>query len=346
MSERKGKSIVRKRGVKPKVDRSTDEIFSDKSLNLSLNDALEYFVAFKKTEGVRKRTVSDYYDLFGYFDEWLSEKHPEVVSVNDCTPALIREYIIYLSEEKENKRVGGFGLSPYTINIRLRFLKVFFNVLTAEEICNKNPMLNIKLLRVDEDTFTPLSDDEIKKLLDAPDVREYAQFRDLVCMMVMLDCGIRSKEIFNLEIKDVDFKQRAIYLPASKSKNRKPRILPLSNQVLRALMELISEVKANFDTEYVFVSNFGERYQENSFRRRIFIYKNKANIEKRVTPHMLRHQFCRNYILNGGDIFTLQRIAGHAEISTTRKYIQMTDEDIKKQHAMFSPVARLRHRNK
>ncbi len=315
-------------------------------MNLPLNDAFEYFVAFKKTEGVRKRTVSDYYDLYGYFSEWLCNEHPEIVTANDCTPGLIREYVIYLSEEKRNEKTGGIGLSPYTVNIRLRFLKVFFSVLQSENISNNNPALNIKLMKVDEDTFTPLSDDEINKLLKAPDVREYAQFRDLVSMFVMLDCGIRSKEMFNLEIQDVDFKQRAILLPASKSKNRKPRILPLSNQVLRLLMELISEVKTNFDTSYVFVSNFGERYQENSFRRRLFIYKNRANIDKRVTPHMLRHQFCRNYILNGGDIFTLQRIAGHAEISTTRKYIQMTDDDLKKQHAQFSPISRLRNKYK
>lgn len=338
MSDRKGKAIIKRRTD----GRSTGDIFADTSLNLSIDQAFEYFVAYKKTEGVRERTVSDYYLIYDYFIDWLRPVHPEVITANDCTSGLLREYVIYLSEERYNERTGEHGLSPYTVNVRLRFLKVFFNVLQIENISNINPAATIKLLKVDEDTFNPLSDEEINRLLKVPDLKEYAQFRDFASMMVMLDCGIRSKEMFNLEIENVDFNQRAIFLPASKSKTRKPRILPLSNQVLHVLMELTIEVKANFDTKYLFVSNFGERYRENSFRRRLFIYKGKAGIEKRVTPHMLRHQFCRNYILNGGDIFTLQKIAGHSEISTTRKYIQMTNDDIKNQHNLYSPVTRLR----
>src|SRR5690625_6173096 len=110
--------------------------------------------------------------------------------------------------------------------------------------------------------------------------------------------------MYDLKIYHVHFKARAIYLPGDVTKNRKNRILPLSNEVINLLMELISEVQYNWETDLVFVSNFGEPYNPSSFRRRLDNYKRKPGINKRVTPHVLRHQFCRDYVLNGGDIFT------------------------------------------
>lgn len=324
--------------------RTSPNILRDNSVNLSLEDALEYVCAYKKSEGLRDRTINDYRILFGYFIEWVSEYYPDIKHVNEITSGLVREYINYLTDEHFNDHSKERGLSPTTINIRLRNMRALFNTLHKEEVIDKNPTASIKLLKVDEDTFEPLTLDEIDRLLKAPDVREYAQFRDLVCMYLILDTGIRNSEMFDLKMKHVDFKSRAIVLNGSITKNRKPRILPLSNQVLRLLMELITEVKANFNTEHVFVSNFGEKYMPASFGRRIYIYKDRANIEKRITPHGLRHQFCRDYIVNGGDIFTLQRIAGHADITTTRKYIQFTNDDLKNQHALFSPIVRLRQK--
>src|SRR5690606_9591106 len=109
----------------------------------------------------------------------------------------------------------------------------------------------------------PLTDGEIKRLLNAPNIEYYAQFRDLVAMNLILDTGIRASVLFNTKIEYVDVKSRCITLPGEVTKNRKPRILPLSNQVLRLILELIQEVKTNFDTEYLFVSNFGEKYMPN-----------------------------------------------------------------------------------
>lgn len=340
MSKRKGKPIVRRRTV--------PQDLTDHSINLSLTDALEYVISFKQSEGCRQRTIDGYRNAFKYFFEYLDEQQPDVSNIQDVTGILVRDFVNYSVYEKVNNRNGEVGLSPVTVNIRLRVLKSFFSVLQKEEIIEKNPVKGVRQLRVDEDTFTPLNELEIDRLLKQPDIKEYAPFRDLVAMYLTLDTGIRAGELFSLERRHVDFKSRSIVLTADISKSRKPRVLPLSNQVLKLVMELVNEVAANFDTEFIFVSNFGEEYSPTSFRRRLDIYKKQARIEKRVTPHLLRHQFCRDYIMNGGDIFTLQRIAGHEDISTTRKYIQFTTDDLQKQHAQFSPIARRRkkYRNK
>lgn len=338
MTVRKGKAIVTKRAeVKERVFSSVD---------FTIEQAFDFFVALKKTEGVRQRTMDDYYKLMGVFSDWLRDVYPDLDRVNDITTRIIREYMLYLSEEHINGKTGEPGLSPYTVNVRIRFLQAFFNALFREEIIDKNPVTNIKLMRVDEDTFAPLTDEEVEKLLGAPNPREYAQFRDLVIIYLMLDTGMRINEICDLEVSEIDFKTRAIILPAAKNKNRKPRIIPLSNQVVRMLLELVNENKAHFVTEYVFLANCGTKYHPNSFRKRLLMYREKAGITKRVSPHAFRHLFCRNFILNGGDIFTLQRIVGHSCISTTRKYIQMDESAVRNQHALYSLFLRIRKKYK
>lgn len=338
-NHRKGKPIQRRR-TKPLKD-------STNSISLTLDDARDYVYSYKQSEGLRQKTLDDYIRLPDYFRDWLSEFYPDVIYINDVTSGMIRHYINHLLNDHRNGHSNKRGLSPVTVNIRLRNMSAFFNVLHAEKFINDNPMALIKQLKTDEDTFKPLTEDEINRLLDVPDIKEYAQFRDLVSIYLILDTGIRCSEMFDMKISHVDFKTRAIYLPAEITKGRKARILPLSNEVLSLLMELITEIKFNWsDNEYVFVSNFGEKYLPSSFQRRVANYKKQANIEKRVTPHGLRHQFCRDYILNGGDVFTLQRIAGHEDITTTRKYIQLTNDDLKVRHAQHSPIARRRRKYK
>lgn len=336
---RKGKAIVKRRVT-------TDSESIDLQVNTTIEEAFSIFISFKKTIGVRNGTMGEYYSIMKYFLEWLSEQYPEIKSINEINSGVLREYIVYLKEKRFNERTQTVGLSPFTINVRIRFLKTFFNTLFKEDIVNKNPVRNIKLMKVDEDTFEPFTDDEIERILSIPDSGQYAQFRDLVMMYLMLDTGIRIREVCELEVNEIDFKTRSIILPSSKNKNRKPRLLPLSNQVVKMLLELVTENKAHFDTSYVIVSNIGTKYNPNSFRKRLGIYRGKARIEKRVSPHLFRHTFCKNFILNGGDIFTLQRIVGHADITTTRKYIQLDNDEIRNQHSLYSPVTRIGKRKK
>lgn len=88
---------------------------------------------------------------------------------------------------------------------------------------------------------------------------------------------------------------------------------------------------------------YGDDFTADAFRRRLNRLKKKLNIPK-LPPHIFRHTFARNYILNGGDVFTLQKILDHADIQTTRKYIQMDSEHSRLQHNKFSPVRRLFNR--
>jgi len=330
---RKGKAIIRQR---------QREVVEANRFDYTLDQAFELFLSLKKAEGVRSRTFRDYEPLMRQFRRWLIREYPDTVLISDINTGMIRSYVVYLREEHVNERSGEVGLSPYTVNVRVRFMKAFFNAMFREDIIDANPMNSVKLMKVDEDTFDPLSDEEIERLLAVPDTKEYAQWRDLTAIYLILDTGMRVAEVCGLEMSEIDFKSRTITLPSSKNKNRRPRVLPLSNTVAKMLYELVTESKTYFDKEYVFLTNAGLQYQPDTFRRRLHMYKEKAGIEKKVTPHGLRHMWTRNFLMNGGNLYVAQRILGHQCLSTTRKYFQMTEEDLRDQHAQFSPIVRLR----
>ncbi|MGG4455933.1 tyrosine-type recombinase/integrase [Brevibacillus porteri] len=176
---RKGKRIVLGR------NESSAERPITTPFQMSIAEAFKLFVSVKEAENVKPRTKAEYHVQFGYFQEWLNANNSDLLHVQDISPTIIRSYINYLAYEKVryegvDYRVNNdvSGLSPYTVNIRIRFLKVWFNVLVKEEVLVKSPTSSIKLMKVELDTKQTLSEEEIQLLLQQPNQRSYAQFRD------------------------------------------------------------------------------------------------------------------------------------------------------------------------
>lgn len=312
---------------------------------MSIAEAFRLLVSVKEAENVKPRTKAEYHVQFGYFQEWMSENYSDLVHVQDISPTIIRSYINYLAYEKIryegiNHRVNNDlrGLSPYSVNIRIRFLKAWFNVLVKEQTLTNNPASGIKLMKVEMDTKQSLSEEEVRLLLQQPNQKSFAQFRDFVMIMLFVDSGMRVQEVCSLDIDDIDFVSRCINLPAVKNKNRKNRIIPLSNEVCRLLQELHYDTNSYFDTKAVFVSNFGERLTTDGIRTNLSKYARRAGIKRTVSPHAFRRFYAKHSALNGMDLFTLQRILGHSDITTTRRYVQIDKVDLVYQHNRFSPL--------
>jgi integrase/recombinase XerD len=313
-----------------------------------LDDAFELYYNVKKSEGMRDRTLADYRTHWRYFREWLDPLYPKV-TLRQVTQTIMRQFVVYMTDGHTkydgvlNRVIEGARLSPTTVGIRMKTLKTMFNFWSKESMIDINPMKNIRPPKQDEDGIETFTDDQLRLLFAAPDIKTFAGMRDRTLMMLLADGGYRINEALRLTTEHLDMKTRCFHLPASMNKNRRPRIVPVSPEVLRELIELISENKMYFDTENLFVSNYGGQLTSDQFRHRLKYHAINAGIngKVRVSPHTFRHYFCKMYLLNGGDLFTLQRIVAHEDITTTRKYVQMGDENIRKQHEKFSPITQL-----
>jgi len=266
---------------------------------------------------------------------------------------MLREYVMWCAEEKvfyeghpykaeysEDRR----GMSPASVNVRIRVLRTYFNTLYKENIINNNPASNISLMRQDVDTVQPLTQEELSMLLKAPDQKQWAQWRDYIIMLLILDTGMRVNEVCALEKHEIDFIRKVIRLPASKNKNRKNRILPLSNETNRLLRQLIKETEETFDSTFVFTTNYGDKLSEKTIAKSLERYADKVRLGRTVSAHILRHNFATMAAESGMSIFHLQKILGHADITTTRKYVQLSESSISEEHRLHTPLKRLTKR--
>jgi integrase/recombinase XerD len=319
---------------------------------MALEAAFSYFISAKIGEGIRDRTRLDYSNTWRYFTEWMDEENSEVNYVHEITTEICRKYIHYLTIEapkfKGHKYIQndhGKGLSSATINMRIRALKVAFNFWYKEEFVRKNPMDNIRTQKVDEDKIESFTDEQVEALLGACDQRKYVGFRDYVFQWLLLDSGMRINEALSLRTEDIDIKTRSITLEARFNKNRRARIIPLTAETLKLLLELIDENKTHFrEANKVFLSCYGEEVKDTQMNKRLKYYGDITGVGKeiRTTAHTWRHTAARNYILNGGDPYTLMRLLGHSSIHMTRRYVQMTADDVRIKHEQFSPVKKFR----
>jgi integrase/recombinase XerD len=317
---------------------------SNRDMN-NISKLFDEFYAIKKAEGRAPRTLDQYKENFGYFMNFLTN-HDLSQSIDDITRETIRNYIIFMRDKKvkyddhhfkrdEHKTVG---LSPQTINTRLKTLRVMFKLMQEEGRITENPMLKVKNLDEPDDGIDVLKAAELRRLFAVPNQRHYADFRDYVLMNLLLDGMMRISEALSLKIDDYDFADNTVTIPAAIAKNRKTRTLPLQKRTVKLIKELIVDNKMDFDSEYVFLTNYGEPLTRDHFRNRLQEFAKRAGITKRVHPHLLRHTSATMFLESGGDIGHLRMLLGHSDLRMVLRYTHLSGESLRRQHDQYTAM--------
>lgn len=320
-----------------------------RAVKRSAKDSLDYlyriFYEIKIAEGRAPRTLKQYDENFGYFLSYLEKRGVEA-SIGRITRDTIRGYITYMRGEivkfdghkYKPEDVQTVGLAIPTINTRLKTLRVFFSTMQEEGYVFDNPMRGVKNLREEVDEIEVLDADELRTLLAVPDQRYFPEFRDYALMYFLFDGMARISEALALKISDFDLSGGLVTIPASVAKNRKARTLYLQDRTISLVKELYAENKADFDTDYVFVNNYGDPLTADNYRNRLKDYAKRAGIRKNVRPHIFRHTAATMFLENGGDIRHLQLILGHSDIRMVLRYTHISNRSIRRQQAEYSPM--------
>jgi len=329
--------------MRKRVHLRGSDLYDDVIVSFTFQQAFDYFYSAKKSEDMRKTTLITYNEHFNFFMNWVKNTNKDIGLVNELSVKIVRDYINYMREEHYNFKTKMNGLSPQTINARIRFLKTWYSFLLKEKLLIDNILESINFLKVDEKRSNLLTEKEMQALLNTPDKRYMAQWRDYCIMLLAYDSALRIKELISLEVKDIDIARRQIILPSEKAKDRRIRVIPISNHTIKLLIKLIDENNKNFpNCDGLFLNWFGERMAADTFRRNLKRYVKKAGINKEFSCHDFRRQSVTEMLKNGASVFAVQHIAGHSQISTTRKYVFFDDGIIKDQHDLYSPINRLK----
>lgn len=255
---------------------------------------------------------------------------------SDALVNVSREQITgYMTQLKEK------GLAAATIARKLAAIKAFYRFMTAEGYMDANPAevveagtKGIKLPRV-------LSEDEVVRLLNQPDITTAEGFRDRTMLEVLYATGMRVSELINLTLERVDLNMKYII---AFGKGSKERIVPLGSVAAEFLQQYLEKVRpklthAGRNTNIVFLAFGGHELTRQRFWQIIRAYGIKASINKALTPHILRHSFATHLLDNGADLRSVQELLGHSDISTTQIYTHLTNKRLRDIYAKAHPRA-------
>ncbi|GGF87891.1 tyrosine-type recombinase/integrase [Paenibacillus abyssi] len=310
----------------------------------SLDDLYDTFVTAKIAEGVSARTIETYEENYRFLCDYIAlEGLPR--EFDSVTTDLLRSYINWMLTKKrkweghahKSEDEKTVGLSPVTVNTRLKGLRTMFTFLYAEDEIPYNPFDKIKPVKEPEQEIEIMTAEQMERILKSPDRKTYAGFRDFVFMNVLIDGFFRINEALKIRESDINFETGLVTIPAVNAKSRKSKTVPLSRGTLKLLRDLIAD-NADFETDYVFLTNYGDNISDDRMRDRIKQHARKANIDVRVYPHLFRHSAATLYLENGGEIRFLAELLGHADLRMVLRYTHLSKKAVSEMHVKYSPI--------
>ena len=234
---------------------------------------------------------------------------------------------------------------PTTYNIKRRHLTAYFNFLKDTNQIEDNPVHSMKIRNRKEDNEPrPADTDDLKTMLSAINLKTYTGFRDYTFITLIVDTGIRPSECVRLTGEHIDLDHLYINLTSDITKTSRPRSVPLSNVVAECICKLFDLNHKYFISENLFLSETGQPVQTYVFQKRLKYYSDKLGIK--ITPYQLRHYFGTQYLKNqGGNLIYLQKLMGHADISMTKRYVQVDKEALSSNHKLATPLQNVVQRN-
>jgi integrase/recombinase XerD len=289
-----------------------------------LDFSLLKFTEYMKVNNFSERTVTSYSQNIRYFLNYLKEIG--IQNIIEVDRKVITDYQsrVYLESYK------GKPLSPGTRQHRLTCIRTFYRYLIKAGIVNYDPLSFIDLPKIaDELPRNILSKKEVGAILSQPDLETPLGIRDRAIMEIFYSTGIRTSELCNITLNDLDLRNSELKV---KGKNSKDRMIPLGEVVSDYLELYLKEARpklADSSQLYLFVSRNNKKLRRFYVSTLIKSYADKAGIKKLITPHSFRHSFATHLLKGKADIRKIQELLGHSSITTTQRYTRVEISDLK-----------------
>lgn len=277
-------------------------------------------------------TIKAYEEFFSSFGKFL-ESENKLNDFESIDSVVLRRYLIKLSTTMNGNTIEGY----------YRKLKTLFKFLLKEKLLTENPLDYVERPRTPKRKIQTFSSEEVFKMLNVYDTNDFIGLRNYTLLSLLLSTGVRRSEFVNLTMFDVDLQADIIRIIG---KGDKERLIPIGKKLklllkryVSARNEYLKQKCKNKTCNAFFISRYGEKLKL-SGANSIFqtLKKNLGLSGKRYSAHIWRHTFAKSYLLNGGDLFTLQEMLGHADIETTKIYINLTKQEVKMQNEQFNPL--------
>jgi integrase/recombinase XerC len=247
----------------------------------------------------------------------------------DLTPEIVRAYLAWCKTEKHH---GDASRSR-----RTSALKHFYRFLAENKYIAADPIAIIRSGKRPKSLPRPVAEDELKRLLDAPDVSQPGGLRDRAALELLYGSGLRISELCGLDYNSLDLKNENGPCARVYGKGKKTRLVPLSRASLGALAEYLRPRGGAKPKDPIFLGERGERLLPRILQRNLKGYLLKAGLDVGLTPHKLRHSFATHLLDHGADIRVIQELLGHESLATTQVYTKVSQSKAAESYRQAHP---------
>jgi integrase/recombinase XerC/integrase/recombinase XerD len=283
------------------------------------------FLVDRQARGLAKKTIQYYSDELRHLTRFLA--HRNVESLQSLSTNHLRQYLLHLAERGRNE--GG-------IHCAFRVCKTFLRWAWLEyDLDIPNPITRVNPPRIRREALPPLPLTDFKLMLDTCQRRTFIGDRDRGMLTTLLDTGCRASEFLALNLSDVDISSGAVIV--KQGKGRKFRTVFLGARSRRDLLRYFRHRPNLEPSSPVWVTGASTRLTYWGLRQVIRRRAVKAGV---VTPslHSFRRAFALLSLRNGMDVYSLQKLMGHSDLSILRRYLAQTQEDLQRAHQKSGPV--------
>jgi integrase/recombinase XerD len=290
----------------------------------------KYLRSLSLEKGFSNNTVFSYEnDLKRYLGFLGSRK---IETVDRITSLTIQDYAELLAK---------LGLSNATVSHNFSAIRGFHKFLIEEGETKTNPTELLETPRLKRKLPEILSVEEVSNLMNAPDVETPMGIRDRAILESLYGCGLRVSEAIELRIENVFITDEILRVFG---KGNKERIIPIGKEAIHWIKLYLARVRPTqshgiVSRNQLFLNRFGKRFSRMGMWKLIQKYVRKANITRRVYPHIFRHSFATHLLENGADLRAVQEMLGHVDISTTQIYTHLSSQYIRQIYKEYHPRA-------
>ena len=284
----------------------------------------QFLSHLKLEKGFSSHSISSYQTDLKQFLHYLNNQNLSLMAVDEQTA---RAYTHILKDR---------SLTSQTIARKVSALRQFFRYLQQTDEVATNPFQQLDLPKLPRAVPKPLSEQQIDKLLQAPDVETRLGLRDRTMFELMYATGLRVSELVNLSANQLNLNQGVVRISG---KGGKERLVPFGAPCQEWLEQYIKKNSTLIQSHNgaLFINQKGSVMSRQSFWHRIKVHAQAAGIVPAPSPHSLRHSFATHLLNHDADLRVVQMLLGHSDLSTTQIYTLVAKEKLKTLHAQHHP---------
>ncbi len=283
----------------------------------------EFLATLELERGLSRNTLEAYRSDLQQYGLFLGRIGHDPLIVG---PAELAAFVTELATGREGKP----PVAPATLQRKIACLRSFYRHLRREQLIDHDPTSELRPPRSPSRLPKVLSRDEVGRLLAQPQGRSPAALRDRALLETMYACGLRASEAITLELSELDLEAGML---RARGKGSKERIVPIGSKAVQTLGTYLAHGRPRLvglgEESQVFVNLRGRGLTRQGLYKIVQGHARTAGLERRMSPHTLRHTFATHLLAGGCDLRSLQEMLGHADIGTTQIYTHLSSERLR-----------------